>query len=285
MFKNLKTTGAAPKKVAQALAGVAGVILIGGSGAVFGLNSQITSLNNKAQTREAEVGSSEQVTRRYQTTLDSYNETLGKIQDLESSVSQSSYVPTLLQQLQTLASSTHLTVAAVRPMPTAPAPVVPVTDAASHPKKKAPPPYDTLDISVDVKGTYANTATFLYSLTRFPKIISVSSAQMRPETAGPDQNPLSSPMITTSLHLTAYVFHDDPAAPAASGAPGVAPAPLATDANAVPAPPASAANASAFVAPGAQPATLTGAAARTAAGSIGAAKALSARSEVGVGAL
>ncbi|MEO7719242.1 MAG: hypothetical protein ABIY70_23835 [Capsulimonas sp.] len=262
MLKNLSATGASPKKIAQGLAGFGGLILICGSAGVLALNSQISALRNKADTREAEVGSSEQVAKRFELTQNSYNETLEQIKDLESSVSQSSYVPTLLQQLQALAASTHLTVSAVRPLPPPPPP--PVVSGSSSTKKKAPPPYDTLDISVDVKGTYANTSTFLYSLTRFPKIVSVSSAQMRPESAGPDQNPLSSPTVATSLHLTAYVFHDDTAV-----ASSAAPATVAANAPA----------------PASPPATNAGAAVGTVAGSIAASKAAGIHSAAGVATL
>ena len=279
MLKSLNAKGASPKKIAQGLAGAAAAILIAGGAAAFALNTEVTALHRKADTREAEVGSSEQVAKRYQLTLTSYNETLSQIQDLETSVSQSSYVPTLLQQLQALAASTHLTVSAVRPLAAPAAPAVTAatagtTSGAKH--KTAPPPYDTLDIQVDVKGTYANTAAFLYHLTRFPKIVSVTSAQMRPDVVGPDQNPLASPTIMTSMHLTAYVFHDDGTTPASGTA---APANATVAPGSLP----MAAGAPAYLPQ--QPATLTGAAATAAASAIGASKAAARRSDVGVSAL
>ena len=116
------------------LAGGAGLILLGGGGLILGLNSQITSLQTVAQQKEAEVGSSEQIAKRYQTTLDSYNETQSRIKFLEASVSPKSYVPTLLGQLQSLAAATHLTVMAVRPAPPPPtaAPVAKPASAVSE---------------------------------------------------------------------------------------------------------------------------------------------------------
>ncbi len=131
-------------------------------------------------------------------------------------MSAKSFVPTLLGQLQSLAAATHLTVMDVRPSapppPVAPAarPAGAAPDAAADLKKApAPPPYDTLPIEVDVTGTYADTATFLYSLTRFPKILSVTAAQMHPGAPPAGASPYASPTVTTNLKLVAFVFHDD----------------------------------------------------------------------------
>ena len=204
------------KKLMMILMGGAGMVLLGGGGLIVGLNSKVTSLQTFAQQKEGEVGSSEQIARRYQTTLDAYTQTQSRIKFLEASVSAKSYVPTLLGQLQSLAAATHLTVMAVRPA--APPPPAPPAarpaggdpNAANTDKKPAPPPpYDTINIDVDVTGTYADTATFLYSLTRFPKILSVTSAQMHPGAVPAGASPYASPTVMTNLKMVAFVFHDD----------------------------------------------------------------------------
>lgn len=213
------------KKIIMVLMGGAGLVLLGGGGILLGLNSHLTSLQTVAAQKEQEVGSSEQIAKKYETTQDTYNQTQSHIQFLEASVSAKSFVPSLLGQLQTLATTTHLNVTAVRPA--APPPV-----ASQPPKstsadgtviadgKKAPPPpaYDTVNIDVDVTGTYADTAKFLYSLTRFPKIISVSSVQMHPGAIPAGSSPYTSPSVTSNLKLVAFMFHDDgTSAPAAPG--------------------------------------------------------------------
>lgn len=214
----------AAKRLVPILLGAAGVVLLGGGGVLVGLNSKLTTLQTSAQQKDAEVSSSQQIARRYQATLDNYNQTQAHIQYLESSVSDRAYVPTLLAQIQALAAQTHLSVAAIRPTASAPAaPPAPapasgdssggVPSAAA--KKTAPPPYDTMDVAVDVAGSYADTSMFLYSLTRFPKIVSVDSVQMHPGTA--PKGGLAP--ITTNLKLTAFMFHDADA----SAAPGAAP--------------------------------------------------------------
>ena len=229
---NSPTLGAARpkppvKRLIPILLGAAGVVLLGGGGVLVGLNSKLTTLQTSAQQKDSEVSSSEQVAHRYQATLDNYNQTQAHIQYLESSVSDRAYVPTLLAQIQALAMQTHLSVAAIRPTASAPAP--PPTPAPASgdggggvataaAKKAAPPPYDTLDVAVDVAGSYADTSTFLYSLTRFPKIVSVDSVQMHPGTAPKGGGPVP---ITTNLKLTAFMFHDAAAA-AAPNAPATA---------------------------------------------------------------
>ena len=67
-----------------------------------------------------------------------------------------------------------------------------------------------MGVNLSVTGTYADTMTFLYDLTQFPKVISVEGAQFSPGggSAGrPGQ--AAAPQVTTQLKLTAFVFHDD----------------------------------------------------------------------------
>lgn len=216
-------------RVTQVLMVVAGLTLAVGAALLFFMNAQIGALQRNARDKEAKVGSNEQIARRYNATMAAYNATKARAQFLETSVSAKSYVPTLLQQLQGLAAQTHLTVDAVRPGPiTAPVVVKPAVsgDSASAassdtPTKTAPrPPYDTLGIDVDVTGSYAHTVAFLYGLTRFPKIISVASAQISPGPAAAPSAGVPGSLLSTKLHLTAFVFHDSPA-PALAAVPAV----------------------------------------------------------------
>jgi len=234
MLKSPNAAATPAKKMMVTLVGGAGIVLLGGGGILFGLNSKLATLQTTAGRAEKEVGTSEQIAQRYQATRDSFNETQGRIQFLESAVTPKSYVPTLLKQLQTLAQTTHLTVMSVRPGPPPPAaaPVARPADgsapAADAKKAPAPPPYDVVQIDVDVTGTYANTATFLYSLTRFPKIVAVVGAQMHPNGLPAGSSPTASPTVATNLHLVAFMFHDDAAAPGLPGSPAVTTAAMPT---------------------------------------------------------
>lgn len=245
---NLTAAKTPAKRLIPILLGGAGLVLLGGGGILVGLNSKLTTLQTSAQQKDAEVSSSEQIAHRYQATQESYSQTQARIQFLETSVSDKAYVPTLLAQLQSLAAQTHLTVSAVRPTvappAAAPAPVQADGGSAVGVKKApAPPPYDTLDVAVDVTGTYADTSLFVYSLTRFPKIVSVDSVQMHPGAAAVPGGPVP---VVTSLKLTAFMFHDAPAAgaqadqtgapvaPAVFAAPALSAAPMPVPAGPVP---------------------------------------------------
>ncbi len=270
------------KRLMMALSAGAGLILLGGGGALFGMNSKLTGLQTTAQQKENEVGGSQQIARRYDTTLAAFNDTQEHIKNLEASVSAKSYMPTLLGQLQQLALTTHLTVTAVRPAPPAPPPAAPARPAggdaaapAAPVKAPAPPPYDSLPIEVDVTGTYADTATFLYSLTRFPKILSVSGAQLHPDPLPAGSAPGARPTVTTNLKLIAFMFHD--------GSPDAAPvASVPVAAAVVPAPAAPMPGAPRTFIPPASAGTISGAAGRAAAGAVGATRAANARASVGI---
>jgi len=279
------------------------ILLVGG--ALIGLlNAQVAKLQLEADNRQAQVGSSEQVAQRYDMTRRSYDDTIDHLKYLETSVTSTTYVPTMLQQIQTLAQTTHLQVTSIRPgavqaaAPPKPSPTdasatsssTPSTDTtATAPTKKAPP-YDTISISLEVTGTYRQTAAFLYDLTRFPKIVAVTSAALHPDSANPSQDPLGSPNIHSTLTITAYLFHDNDAPIAIPGLPASATTPaVATDKSdhglGLPKPADLAAAAPGIVPPTTDSATLAAAAQRAMAGATGASNATKARTELGVGTL
>jgi Tfp pilus assembly protein PilO len=285
MSKNLKQDPISRKRITQALVGVAALVFVVGGGLVFWINAHIHALQVAADDKYAIVSSSQQVTKQFQTTQAAFDETRTRIQFLEQSVTQRSYVPTLLKQIQALAHDTQLTVTAVRPAVTVapPAPVKAVTPPAGG---AAPPPpdpgspaapaakakvvptdYDTLGVDLQISGSYANTTAFLYKLTKFPKIISVSGLQIHPGSTPKGADPKASPVVVASLHLQAYMFHDD----AASVTPDAAAAGKTTLASGIAMPK--------------DAATVTAAATRAAGSAIGASRAGQARQELGVSTL
>jgi Tfp pilus assembly protein PilO len=225
MSKNLKTSG---KNVTAAFAGTALLTLVCGGGVIFVMNQRINAERNQASNLEAQVGSSEQVAKRLQATRADYDLTRSKIADLEDSIPQKSYVPTLLQQLQNLATTTHLFVTSIQPgqiiTPAPPAATTTTSTSSSNKTKAAATvPYDTMDVSLSLTGTYVDTQKFVYGLTHFPKIISVTGMQMSP-VAAPGASTTAAPAsVTTNLKLTAFVFPDtDPdSSPAPTSATGV----------------------------------------------------------------
>jgi len=289
------------KQLVQVLIITAVAILLVGGALIGLLNAQVGKLQLEADNRQAQVGSSEQVAQRYDMTRRSYDDTIDHLKYLETSVTSTTYVPTMLQQIQTLAQTTHLQVTSIRPgavqaaAPPKPSPTdtssTPSTDTtATAPAKKAPP-YDTINISLEVTGTYRQTAAFLYDLTRFPKIVAVTSAALHPDSASPSQDPLGSPNIHSTLTITAYLFHDNDAPIAIPGLPASATTPVgvASDKSdhglGLPKPADLAAAAPGIVPPTTDSATLAAAAQRAMSGATGASNAAKARTELGVGTL
>jgi Tfp pilus assembly protein PilO len=208
----------AARRVTRMLFGISIAVFLTGGTILYLMNTRITSLTATAKELAAKVGTDKQIASEFQSTRTKYDATMGRVRDLESSVTPRSYVPTLLKQLQALAAATNLRVDAVRPSAiAAPAELSSSqvrpdgTSAAGgkdDKKKAAPPPYDTIDIAIDATGTYSDTMSFLYGLTRFPKIISVVSAQMAPGQSGGDGKPGMAPTIVAHLRAKAFVFHD-----------------------------------------------------------------------------
>ena len=284
MVKNPSPAPLNAKRAMQVLIGIAVLVLLAGSGVLYMLYTQTTRLEAIATAKKADVGTNEQIARHYQDTRDNYNKTVSHIQYLESSVAQKAFVPTLLRQLQQLGQQTHLTVVAIRPgslSTAAPAPKPAAASGTDAPapvaKKVVPPPYDTLDINVDVAGTFADTATFLYDLTRFPKIVSVVSATFHPG-APASGNPLASPKVTTNLHLVAFVFHDD-------GTAAPQPLPSLLPNVALPGAVSSGSASAASPVPPAAPGSVAGAAGRAAQGAGAGTRAANDRAVVGIGTL
>ncbi|MDO8586539.1 MAG: type 4a pilus biogenesis protein PilO [Armatimonadota bacterium] len=212
------------------------VILIAVATALFAANLAVYvissgSLNQargQLKAREDQVENSKRVATRLQESEHSYLEVAERLGALERSVSEKAYVPTLLKQLENTGKSVRLDVVGVRPIinPADGAPVPnrsmgqtdpeqesgkPATPAA---KKEPPKPYDTLQIDIQVQGTYWNTLRFLDELTRFPKVIAVNSVQITPNGAVMSQPERRSgrnryafsPGLNVTLGVSAFVF-------------------------------------------------------------------------------
>src|SRR5436305_10508641 len=102
------------KQLVQVLIITAVAILLVGGALIGLLNAQVAKLQLEADNRQAQVGSSEQVAQRYDMTRRSYDDTIDHLKYLETSVTSTTYVPTMLQQIQTLAQTTHLQVTSIR---------------------------------------------------------------------------------------------------------------------------------------------------------------------------
>lgn len=223
------------KKTIGILGGLTGLMLAGSIGLYVWQTAQMAEIQKQVDFKRSDVASGEKIASRLKKVEEDYAATSGQIRFLETSVTANEYVPTLLRQMEQLAKSVNLKVNSVRPT-MEPAPP-PITDPEARKKAPPPPPYDKIHIDMDIAGSYWSTAKLLYSLTEFPKIMSVESVQLTPQAAAltPNSAPSGSTNLGVRLRLTGFIFPNDgksslpdtttmpAAAPASAAAPSAAP--------------------------------------------------------------
>jgi Tfp pilus assembly protein PilO len=209
------------------LGGLTGAVLAASVGLYLWQSAEMAEVQHQVDAKRAEVASGEKIASRLKRVEEEYAMTSGQIKFLETSVTANEYVPTLLRQMEQLASSVSLKVNSVRPT-MEPAPPPP-TDPEARKKAPPPPPYDKIHIDMDIAGSYWSTAKLLYRLTEFPKIMSVESVQITPQGGKPESR--TSPNLGVRLRLTGFIFPNDgktvlpaPATAAATAPAGASPA-------------------------------------------------------------
>jgi Tfp pilus assembly protein PilO len=231
--KPIPTAQQRSKSIMTILLLIAVVVFAIGAGIGYLLLSQIGEAQNKVLNLQAQEGTSLQIAKRYQTTLQSYDDTSSKLQFLETSVAPNQYIPTLLQQLQTLAQTTHLQVISIKPGPLASSVKKPAVVAVPAPtsagaqatgtgptKTPAAPPYDTQPFQLTVNGTFPQIMSFIYALPHFPKIMTLKTMTLSPKGAtGAAAKTIVQPTLNATLAIDAYVF--DSNAQTAASAPVV----------------------------------------------------------------
>jgi hypothetical protein len=213
-------------------AGLAVLILV--SGGIFWVqNRALGETLQQAKQKEAEVEDGQARERRRELALGSLEKDRAQIRFLETAVTDSAYVPTLLKQLEEVAVQTHNRVLGVQPQLVAQAPTKldqrrdPEAQAkgegeGGEKKKKepAPEPYTRLSIQVNLVGGFQSTQAFVERLTKFPKIVAVEQMQVRPhqvETGAKTDDSL----LDVEVNLTAYVMKDPAAKPAVTASAAV----------------------------------------------------------------
>ena len=224
MLKSPKTPTNSAKRQTMILLIFAIVLLLVGGGGISAIQSKQSAADAVVAKRQSEVGTSEEIARRYQATLDNYNQTIAQLRYVEPTIAKQAYVPTMVQQLQRLATSDHLKLVSVRPGSIVdPAPAAgsaAASNTANDKEKKAPPaPYKTMVVMISVEGTYKQIMAFVYHMTRFPKIVMIQSLTLSPRGSTPGLvNVSKTPLLGAEISLQAYLFDDVPSsAPATAG--------------------------------------------------------------------
>jgi Tfp pilus assembly protein PilO len=134
------------------------------------------------------------------------------LKHLESSVSASAYIPSLLHDLDAFGRANGLDVTGVRP-----------SDKKTGDDKTKDQPYKELSIQVTGTGSYDAIEKFVDNLPTFPKIVAARMVSIQPNNAAKGTADASNQLQLT-VDLRAYVFRDDGKADAAtpSTAPGQA---------------------------------------------------------------
>ncbi|HET6385710.1 MAG TPA: type 4a pilus biogenesis protein PilO [Armatimonadota bacterium] len=182
-------------------------------------NSMVTALEASLQERQTELSSAKTLTAQLLAEQQKVNVEKGQLAQLEGALPTKEYVPTLLTQLQALATSTHNTILSITPNLAPPPPAAPppsnvptgnpTTGATaktdSKPAAPAAPPYDKYLVTMGVQGGYRDVMTFLLRLTQFPKIISVDQCQL--SNLGATNG--TEGVVTANLKFTGYILKEN----------------------------------------------------------------------------
>lgn len=151
--------------------------------------AKLTALQETLQAKRTELNNIEpEIARRAQLEAQ-YTGLQTRLAILEPALPTYAYVPTLVRQLEWLANETHNKLDGIKPQPSRQKPQAQKSESESQGKKsgeEAPAvkepsvPYDSVDIDVELQGTYWSTIKFLESLQKFPKMIAVNEMVIRP---------------------------------------------------------------------------------------------------------
>jgi Tfp pilus assembly protein PilO len=208
-----------PKPSKKAIAALAAVVAGQvGVGAVIFVQQQaaLARATRELNQKQTQLEEGSRLASRLAATDEELQHDRERLRNLETSVPNAGYIPTLLRQVEKLARTTNNTVRSVRPqLEVTPVPTKAQrrTDpeaeekAEKNPetKPKAPEPYNRLHIQLTLTGTYANSQRFIQQLTQFPKIVSVDGVTLRPRT---NETVGGQPVLDVEMHLTAFIMKD-----------------------------------------------------------------------------
>jgi hypothetical protein len=204
------------------LGGVLALVIIGTGTIVWFQQQKLTETVVILKAREAEKADGHKIARQRDEMRVALEQDRAELLYLENGVSDAAYVPTLLKQLEELASTTQNRVLGVRPIADTRGPTrieqrrdpnAQAKPGSPEEKPEAPPePYTRLAIQVSLVGSYQSSQAFVDRLTRFPKIVSVEELQLRPHHTVGLPSPKDQGLLDVEVKLTAFIMKDAPAA-------------------------------------------------------------------------
>jgi len=221
-MKKIRRASRPSKKQVVLLGVILGLLLVGSATLYMYVSGIARSSSEELAARQQELQESERLSAKLADTQEAYIRTASQLKHLEQSVATEAYVPTLLEQIEVLATSCGCVMQSIRPAQGAGTglqnkPSSSSDEASGESKPEAAPEpkldkkvagvaYDTLDIAVEVEGPYWNLTDFLQGLTSFKKIVAVNNIQLTP--VGGSEKRGSRQRLTLKLDLTAYILKE-----------------------------------------------------------------------------
>ncbi|MBS1704238.1 MAG: type 4a pilus biogenesis protein PilO [Armatimonadetes bacterium] len=181
-----------------------------GAGGYFWQSSVRGDLEKEYKKYASQVRDEGEVTKQLLEAKAKVQESSTKIEHLEAGVPASAYIPTLLQELETLGKEKGLQITGIRPQPPEKKKEKPAAKDGQDDKakkKKAEPvkAYQEWIIEVKGRGSYQSVLSFVSALESFPKIIGVMACDLQP--VNKNKRDLENDnRLDMTVDLKAYVF-------------------------------------------------------------------------------
>jgi Tfp pilus assembly protein PilO len=212
IMSNLLKMDGISKKLLIPVCVFGALLLVGGGALVYYLMNLQSAVDRRIAKKQTQVGADSQITRRYETARAEYDAATEPLKHLEGAIPASSYIPTLVQQLQLASQKRQIKLSGLRPgaaLDDTPAPAA----SGSKGRKVARPAYKQVVMTIQAEGTFNQIMGFISDLNSFPKIVAVNSISLSPKSVDSSaQN--SSPKLNANIGIVAYQFDDDAASAA-----------------------------------------------------------------------
>jgi len=202
------------------LGAVCALILLAAGTIIYFQNEKLTVMQAELTRKDREVQEGKTIATRRDQAMADLAKDQEQVRFLEEGVSDATYVPTMLKQLEQLAISTNNKVNAVRPQIIVQAPTKldqrrdPEAQAKGEKakpgdkkeEKKKEEPYTPLTIQVSVVGSYRSVQEFTDRLQRFPKIMAVEKLALIPYNGADVKQGERSDKLSVEMELTAFIM-------------------------------------------------------------------------------
>jgi len=158
-----------------------------------------TALSEALEEKRKELEQSQQATSQLRLVQQTYEQTKRELQFLERGVSQSAYIPTMLQQIEQTAKNLNLKIVAIRPQQ-------PTQNNPQEQKEKAKKSYEEQLIEISIQGNFWSLMRFLKQLDEYPKILAVQTVQIQSKTTNQPNQSATNPELEIRATVRAFIF-------------------------------------------------------------------------------